>query len=317
MNPAERAQLVAVAAAITRQLPGASLGFRESDYGTDAGEVLVFRVGPARTIELLADSTGWFAAIGDGPQLTSIALADRRAEALGFGASASPDEVAAAFVGVVRRQVQADPGAADSGLVTALAMTPSFAPTQPTWPSPPRPRRSFVITLASVVAAVLLAAGLAGGFAWGAASHGSTSSAAGNSSGSSPGNGSDSSGDGFTGTTPVTSLKVGNCFDSADAIDSSDKIRPTACTQSHDSEVFAVVTVPNTTDGSGRLTYDQADELCFAQFAPYVGDSYNDSGVDFDVFTPSSTAFEAGDRSAYCYIELDDPLKKSVKGSGL
>lgn len=314
MNPAEHAQLAAVAEAILRQLPGASIGFRESDYGTDAGEVLAFRVGPARTIELLADSTGWFGAVGDTAQMQSVSLADRRAETLGVGATASPAEVAFAFVAVVRRLVQADPGAADAGLVTAVAGGPAHTPVAPAWTPRARPRRSLLITLAGVAAAVLLAAGLAGGFAWGAASHGTASTSSGSSS---PGNGSDTSGDGFTGTTPVTSLKVGSCFDSADAIDSSDKIKPTACTQSHDSEIFAVVTVPNTTDGSGRLTDDQADELCFAQFAPYVGDSYNDSGVDFDVFTPSSQAFEAGDRSAYCYIELDDPLKKSVKGSKL
>lgn len=331
MNPNEHARLTTVSEAIRRILPGAVMSYRPSDYGNGTSEVVTFRVGPRRAVEILADSEAWFAVSGDAVDLGAIPLESRAPVALGVPASATAEHVAAAFVQTLQRQAGGwGPGDADPGLVEALRVLP---PLSTPWQSPatgaplvqpshapapymmastagaPRSRRGLTIVLASVAAVALLGIGAAGGFAL-AGVTGSHSADA--SSGYDSGDD-----DGATGTTAVTTLSIGDCFDAADAFDSSDKILPKSCTAAHDGEVFATITIPDSSDATGRESYDEADVLCLARFEPYVGDSYNDSGVDFDVFTPSAGQYDSGDRKAYCYIELDDPLSKSVKDSGL
>src|SRR5262245_12461932 len=70
-------------------------------------------------------------------------------------------------------------------------------------------------------------------------------------------------------------LQVGDCFnDSAYGTPDVGEITRTDCGPPHDAEVFALVALPGAPDapypGDDEITR-QGDELCRAQFAPYVG----------------------------------------------
>ncbi|GAA4664883.1 septum formation family protein [Frondihabitans cladoniiphilus] len=207
------------------------------------------------------------------------------------------------------------------GATAAPYLTAGYAPA----PVPRRrlsPVQSTLVIVAIVVAALLILGGAGFGLVVGV----SALSSKGASSGSwEPLNGSDGSDagdsgdgdDGATGTTPATSLKEGDCFDLADAYDLTDDILPKSCTSSHDSEAFAVITLPDTVESvSDRTLYDAADAACFSHFKTYVGDSADDSEFDYDSFAPSHDEWDSGQHTAICYVALDDNRSSSVKGSG-
>lgn len=303
-------------------LPGAVTAVRD---GLEPARI-DFRIGPALTATVERRPEGW--AMSDAPAGRPL---------LATPPQPSAPALAQAFAAALRERVAGlRPGEADPGLVAALSgfappavpthITPPFAPGQASgfggWTVPPVPsavaavqpvpvsftRRAVVI--ASIVVGSLLVLG--GGGAGIAALVGAASPPRSSSSGSSA-QGTD---DGATGTSPATGLRVGQCFDAAGAVETSDKVKPLSCTARHDSEVFARVTVPTSTDSSGRETYDRADLACLSRFAGYVGDEYNDSDLDFDVLTPSQQAYVAGDRTALCYVTSDDEISSSVRGSG-
>jgi Septum formation len=113
-------------------------------------------------------------------------------------------------------------------------------------------------------------------------------------------------------------LKVGDCFnDSAYGTPEVGEITRTDCGPPHHAEVFALVTLPGAPDapypGDGEITR-QGDELCRAQFAPYVGIDYLDSHWDFGFYAPiEDTWRKFDDRLVICY--LGDPAFNKIEGS--
>lgn len=113
-------------------------------------------------------------------------------------------------------------------------------------------------------------------------------------------------------------LKVGDCFnDSAYGTPEESELTRTDCGPPHDAEVFALVTLPGAPDapypGDDEINR-QGDELCRAQFAPYVGIDYLDSQWDYGFFWPvEDTWRKFDDRLVICY--LGDPEFNKIEGS--
>jgi hypothetical protein len=113
-------------------------------------------------------------------------------------------------------------------------------------------------------------------------------------------------------------LNVGDCFDdSAHGTLEVGEITPIDCVSPHDGEVFALVTLPGAPDtpypGDDEITR-QGDELCVAQFAPYVGIDYLDSQWEYGWFAPIEDSWRKyDDRLVICYLADRDYNK--VEGS--
>jgi hypothetical protein len=140
------------------------------------------------------------------------------------------------------------------------------------------------------------------------------------------------------GTTDVFTLRPGDCLDDqalaapsddapatsssagAHPVDSDDDgpdshpvadVPTVPCAEPHDFEVDADVTI--TGDGAfpgDDAVDDQADELCGAAYASFVGDDYEDSIYDYRDYQPTSASWSTGDRTANCLI--GDPAGKTV-----
>ncbi|ARC58375.1 hypothetical protein AS850_14915 [Frondihabitans sp. 762G35] len=289
-----------------------------------------------------APGSGW--SIGGVDKASDEGAGQGILQPLDVTAEATAAEVAASLVSLLRSWVPTlAPGDADPGLLRALsAWTPPAVPQIPSitpasaspfaghaytaspFSTPPLPEQAWtatarstptkppmsfakraVITGAVVVGGLLVLGGGAAGIALAATSLAGSS---GSSATSGP--------VGAVGTTPVTDLRTGDCFDLGDASDTDGDVETVPCTSSHDSELFGIVTVPETDDESGRVAYDLADAACTAKFSDYVGTAYSDSDLDFDVLTPSGDAWSAGDRAASCYLTFDSPRSSSARDTG-
>ena len=102
---------------------------------------------------------------------------------------------------------------------------------------------------------------------------------------------------------------VGTCLDVNGA--------PVDCATAHDSELYAVVDLP---DGAwpGQEAVDaSAEQACLDQFAGYVGVAYDQSALEFAYLPPDDTSWAAGDRQVGCLaVDPAGPLTGSVRGTG-
>lgn len=352
VNYFERRTLLQVESALLAELPGIATVVRSSDYTTaeraplvaleGAGErsVLSVRLGANTSIDVVPEAVGWFVVSFETEEQGSTPIDDRSFEPLGLAITVPPAEVAHTLVSVIRRNVggipasQVDPALAEAlrqhllreeagappiptpfakpggagGPVSSFhpsgiepsANTGGYSSVASLSPLDAKPRWSTgkrTLVIASIVAGALVVIGGAG-VAVSALVFPAPSSSSGG-----------------IGTASITDLQIGDCFDVASAVDSSGKVRPLSCDVKHDSELFAVETIPSGAKSS-RVAYDQADIACYDKFAPYVGTSYENSSVDYDVLSPSDAQWSAGDRTAYCYIYDSSRGRGSVKGTG-
>lgn len=92
------------------------------------------------------------------------------------------------------------------------------------------------------------------------------------------------------------------------------------CEQSHDSEVYAIFDLPDGDFPGEEEVIAAADEGCFNEFEPFVGNSYDNSVLDIEYFFPSQESWSFdGDRQVTCMVyHLDgEPLVGSAKDSAL
>jgi Septum formation len=113
-------------------------------------------------------------------------------------------------------------------------------------------------------------------------------------------------------------LRLGDCFnDSAHGTNEVGEITVVDCGSAHDSEVFAVATLP----GEPAAPYpgdDEVDrlsnELCLGEFASYVGIDFLDSAWEFGYFLPTEESWRKyDDRLVVC--TLNDPHFNKIEGS--
>lgn len=119
----------------------------------------------------------------------------------------------------------------------------------------------------------------------------------------------------------VFGLEVGDCFDDPDA-SQTDEVPIVDCEQPHDNEVFAIVQHPAAPDEPypGRdAVIATGNELCEAQFAPYVGRDYAASRLYIQLIITSDETWSKGDREIVCALYEADggKMRGSRRGSGV
>lgn len=119
------------------------------------------------------------------------------------------------------------------------------------------------------------------------------------------------------GTLSIEDLRVGDCFDAAEASEISEvEARP--CTDAHEFELFHVAEWNGSGDyPSETAMTDFVIDECIPAFEEYVGTSFQTSSLDFVHFVPLEEGWNAGDRIFQCAVfDPDDTeLTSSLAGS--
>lgn len=112
----------------------------------------------------------------------------------------------------------------------------------------------------------------------------------------------------------VDNLVVGECFDDGSV---EEEVERAACTDPHDAELYAVVTLPAQPWPGDEKVGDQAEAACDREFRTYVGIPSDRSELEPVVWYPDLDAWSHGDRNAYCttYGPDEDPLTGTVKNT--
>lgn len=123
----------------------------------------------------------------------------------------------------------------------------------------------------------------------------------------------------------VMAMQVGDCFDDHD--DDADvvvDVSAAPCSEPHDNEVFAVLSLAGGFPGEeypgAEPLWDHSYEVCSGSvFDAYVGTPYLDSTLEVFSFTPSQESWDDGDREFVCALfRLDfGQLTGTARDSGL
>ena len=111
-------------------------------------------------------------------------------------------------------------------------------------------------------------------------------------------------------------LVVGDCV-ILPSEDQFDELRRLACTEPHDGEVFFIGDHPGGDYPSDDAFQAFVDEQCLPAFAAYTGSAYEEQGVlDVGWFTPTSGAWDRGDRGVTCHLTPIDGSRTSQSYRG-
>jgi hypothetical protein len=124
---------------------------------------------------------------------------------------------------------------------------------------------------------------------------------------------------GYGTSSTAAAAEPGQCFATPDLAGVAADAIP--CGGTHVVEVFARRPVLADEDAGYPIAEDLgflADSACMVEFEPYVGRSYGDSSLDFEVYVPSASAWAAGERDVVCalFSWTDDTSRGSAHGSG-
>jgi hypothetical protein len=120
--------------------------------------------------------------------------------------------------------------------------------------------------------------------------------------------------------TGAFTLTVGTCFDDPDQVELV-HISDTPivdCDVPHDNEVYANRNLKGDEFPGSEGMASRADEVCLAEFAPYIGTAYLDSIYEFSWFVPSEESWDDGDREVICFAyDLNlEKITDSINGIG-
>ncbi len=121
------------------------------------------------------------------------------------------------------------------------------------------------------------------------------------------------------GSIDVFDLKVGDCFDDANA-DEISTLPAVPCAEPHDNEAYAAFNVSLASYPGEEQMWEMATEECLARFEGFVGREYETSKLDIFTLYPTSESWaQNGDREVVCavYNMNYDKLTGSVRGRGL
>ena len=114
------------------------------------------------------------------------------------------------------------------------------------------------------------------------------------------------------------SLRVGDCYDLKDPQASEfEEVAAKPCTDAHEYELFFVGSMPEGAYPAEAVFEEYVIANCDPAFTTYVGTSYEESTLDVDWFTPTTDAWNSGERSVQCAV-LDPKtprLTVSLKGA--
>jgi len=126
---------------------------------------------------------------------------------------------------------------------------------------------------------------------------------------------------GTPGLEDVPTAEVGACINAVDLLggDGVSEIPTVECTEEHDTQVFAVVELPDGEyPGDDALATLVLDE-CGAAFEGFVGVPPAESTLEFDGLSPSEDTWAVGDREIICLAFYPDlsTTTESFEGSEL
>jgi hypothetical protein len=115
----------------------------------------------------------------------------------------------------------------------------------------------------------------------------------------------------------VFSIQVGDCLDlSAVTAEEVNSLPVVPCSDPHDSEVYAEQTL--TGDTYPADIDDQVGQICYDAFEPYVGIAYEESILEVQPLTPTTTSWDGGDRVVQCVlVHPTEQVTGTLAGSGI
>jgi len=118
------------------------------------------------------------------------------------------------------------------------------------------------------------------------------------------------------GETIVFDLSAGDCLN--DAAESGDvsTVPVVDCSEPHDSEVYAVITMDDGDYPGDDAVVQQADDDCRTAFASFIGVPAAQSRYMFNALYPTEDSWNGGDREIVCRVALvTDGAVEKVTGS--
>lgn len=120
----------------------------------------------------------------------------------------------------------------------------------------------------------------------------------------------------------VFSLTIGDCWNQVEAsADGISEVPKVDCSEPHDYEVYHLEDIPESGSYPGESTVQmEADDICDAQFEPFVGTPWLESSLDYEPLYPTEDGWNNyDDREVICSISdySGDQLTGSMEGSGL
>lgn len=122
------------------------------------------------------------------------------------------------------------------------------------------------------------------------------------------------------GTVDAFEVRVGDCFDDG-AFESPEisELPGIPCSEPHDNEIYATFDIAGAWPGDERVE-ELAFEGCYDRFSVAIGESYEESRMDYTAIYPSPGSWkQRGDREVLCvaYHMEYEKLTGSVIGRGL
>ncbi|MDS1269547.1 septum formation family protein [Lipingzhangella sp. LS1_29] len=105
----------------------------------------------------------------------------------------------------------------------------------------------------------------------------------------------------------VLNLDVGDCIADQNLQGEISDIELVHCEDPHFFEVYAVRELPDGPYPGDQHIATEADEFCYTEFAPFIGNDYETSVIEFDHLTPTEQSWDrVNDRDLVCLaFELD------------
>lgn len=111
------------------------------------------------------------------------------------------------------------------------------------------------------------------------------------------------------GGTAVDEIGVGDCFDDPDS-ELVSALPLIECSQPHDNEVYAEVTMSGDAFPGDEAVGDFAFDTCLVEFESYVGETYVNSPLDYTYLGPTEDSWNgASDRTVLCVLYSADLSK--------
>ncbi len=119
------------------------------------------------------------------------------------------------------------------------------------------------------------------------------------------------------GDVDIFTIAVGDCLGQAPDGEVS-SVAAVPCAEEHDGEVFHDFTLPDGDFPGEEAMESAAFDGCDAQFAPFVGASYEESTLDYMYYAPTEDSWNTySDRVISCVlVDPAGPVTGSLQGAG-
>lgn len=116
--------------------------------------------------------------------------------------------------------------------------------------------------------------------------------------------------------TDAFEIKVGDCLNDAAAGDEVSAVPLVACSEPHDSEVYASLQMTDGDFPGEDAIYDFADAGCIDEFGDFVGVEYDLSTLYITWYNPIPAGWALGDREVLCVIYEVDESGEPIQTTG-